>query len=63
MRIEGEQSPLERGIPRGVKDALSEVFDFVGPPVIAAAILRHNDVVKDGSQRLAIHPEQDLRLG
>ena len=63
MRIEGEPSPLERGIPRGVKDALADVFDFVGPPVIAAAILRHDDVVKDGPQLLAIHPEQDLRFG
>ena len=63
MWIEGEQSPLERGIPRGVKDALSDVFDFVGPPVIAAAIFRHDDVVKDGPQLLSIHPEQNLRLG
>jgi len=63
MRIEWEQSLLERGIPRGVKDAIADVCDFVGPPVIAAAILCHDDVVKDGPQLLAIHPEQDLRLG
>jgi hypothetical protein len=38
MRIEWERNTLERGIPRGVKDAISEVFDFACSPVIAAAI-------------------------
>ena len=63
MRIEWQQSTLERGIPRGVKDALSDVFDFVCPPVITAAILRNDHVVKDGPQLLSIDPEQDLRFG
>ena len=61
--IAGEPSTWERGIPWGVKNASAEVLDFVGPPVIAAAIRCHDPVGTDGPPLLPRAPEQDLRVG
>ena len=47
---------------RGVKAPLADVVDFVGAPIVAAAILSDDHVVKNRPQLIAIDPQQQLGL-
>jgi hypothetical protein len=59
----GDQRGLERGNPGAVQDPRAESSDVLVWPIVAAVIRGAHPRLTRGPSRLAVHPQQHLRLG
>jgi hypothetical protein len=58
-----DQGALRGGKAGGVKDAITNIGDFVCTSVVAAVVFRQDHLVQPCPSLLAIAPQRDLRLG